>query len=199
MQGSGSSTFNRVASSLFRMIDWRRRPEATSTKSSFDDEFSAHKAGFLLRHDSMASSTDPGADSTGRRSVNSDPASPSAMDSLIQEFCQSESTEPLQQSAVLSEGRFADQYEMLEQIGKGTFSIVHKCRSRRTGAIRAVKIVDTKRFRLSNSYRDASLLEEVRILQSLKHRHIISLFEVFGQDDKLFIITEFAAVGESVD
>jgi hypothetical protein len=65
-------------------------------------------------------------------------------------------------AAVQFGGRFEDDYELGTQLGRGTFSVVRRCIHRRTGVARAVKIIDTQRFRLSSSFRTVSVLDEVR-------------------------------------
>ena len=100
-------------------------------------------------------------------------------------------------------GRFEDEYELGEQLGRGTFSVVRRCVHRRTGTMRAVKIIDTRRFRLSSAFRSVSVLDEVRILQALNHPNIIRTFEVYDQalegHEAIFIVTELAAGGELFD
>lgn len=69
--------------------------------------------------------------------------------------------------------------------------------------MRAVKIIDTRRFRLSSAFRSVSVLDEVRILQALNHPNIIRTFEVYDQalegQEAIFIVTELAAGGELFD
>jgi hypothetical protein len=63
-------------------------------------------------------------------------------------------------------GRFEEDYELGDQLGRGTFSVVRRCIHRRSGVARAVKIIDTRRFRLSSSFRSVSVLDEVRMCQA---------------------------------
>jgi serine/threonine protein kinase len=108
----------------------------------------------------------------------------------------------LPQPVVLG-GRFEDDYELGDQLGRGTFSIVRRCIHRKSGVARAVKIIDTRRFRLAPSFRTVSVLDEVRILQSLQHPKIIRIFEVYSHaldgHDAIFIVTELASGGELFD
>ncbi len=60
------------------------------------------------------------------------------------------------------------------------------CVHKQTGQRCAIKIIDKKKF---NAGKDA-LMGEVRILQQLKHPHIISINDVFETDRFLYLILE---------
>lgn len=57
---------------------------------------------------------------------------------------------------------------------------------KQTGQRYAIKVIDKKKF---NSGKEA-LMGEVRILQALKHPHIISITDVFETDRYLYLILE---------
>ncbi|RYG42822.1 hypothetical protein EON68_01330, partial [archaeon] len=121
--------------------------------------------------------------------------------------------------------RFEVDYELGEMLGHGTFSIVHKCRHRASGEVRAVKIIDTHRCRLSRGGRAlpgvggapasaaevaaaarSTVLEEVRILRALAQNqliiHVMDLYaQSWGRDahECVMIVTEFAPGGELFD
>lgn len=81
--------------------------------------------------------------------------------------------------------RFEDDYELGPMLGRGTFSVVHRCMDKRTGEYRAVKILDTKRFQLNPSFRGSNaIFDEVRILRNVcdpPHPNLISVYEVYDQ------------------
>lgn len=60
------------------------------------------------------------------------------------------------------------------------------CVHKQTGQRYAIKVIDKKKF---NSGKEA-LMGEVRILQALKHPHIISIQDVFETDRYLYLILE---------
>lgn len=124
--------------------------------------------------------------------------------------------------------RFEDDYEIGEQLGRGTFSVVRKCTYRATGEQRAVKVIDVKRFRLGSTFRATSVLDEVRILRTLNHPNIIHVYGAYessnydgtssgssasragagpsvgaaargGGSEAILIVTELAAGGELFD
>ena len=65
---------------------------------------------------------------------------------------------------------------MLEEIGKGKFSVVHKCRSRASGEEFAVKVID--KGKLQPQEREL-LRTEIAVLKLVRHPSIIRLVDVF--------------------
>jgi len=102
---------------------------------------------------------------------------------------------------IIRDHAFTDDYELLESIGRGTFSVVRKCKHLASGQLRAVKCIDTHRFRLNPTFDPEALLAEVRILSNLHHAHIIRLFDVYyrPEDETIYSVTELAQGGELFD
>ena len=65
---------------------------------------------------------------------------------------------------------------MLEEIGKGKFSVVHKCRSRASGEEFAVKVID--KGKLQPQEREL-LRTEIAVLKLVRHPSIFRLVDVF--------------------
>ncbi|CAI5439090.1 unnamed protein product [Caenorhabditis angaria] len=87
---------------------------------------------------------------------------------------------------------FTDDYEIQEQIGRGAHSVVHKCAMKATRRKYAVKIVK------KSSVCDAT--EEVDIL--LRHSHhqfIVKLFDVYEDDNAIYMVEELCEGGELLD
>ncbi|BHF75339.1 Ribosomal protein S6 kinase alpha-2 [Sparganum proliferum] len=86
---------------------------------------------------------------------------------------------------------FAADYEILEEIGKGAFSVVHKCKHNTTGAIYAVKIIDS-------TLRDPT--EEVQILLRFKGLpHVVTLRDVYDFESKVYLVMDYLDGGELFD
>ncbi|ULU12600.1 hypothetical protein L3Y34_015682 [Caenorhabditis briggsae] len=86
---------------------------------------------------------------------------------------------------------FTDDYEILEKIGNGAHSVVHKCQMKATPRRYAVKIVKKAVF-------DAT--EEVDIL--LRHSHqqfIVKLFDVYEDETAIYMVEELCEGGELLD
>ena len=88
-------------------------------------------------------------------------------------------------------GNFVQEYEMMEQIGHGSYSVCRRCVHRGTRVEYAVKIVD-------RSKRDSE--EEVQILLRYgQHPNIISLRDMFEEEDKVYLVFELMRGGELLD
>ncbi|CAH8570364.1 unnamed protein product [Schistosoma turkestanicum] len=86
---------------------------------------------------------------------------------------------------------FLVDYILLEEIGKGSFSVVHKCCHRNTNAIYCVKIID-------KSKRDAR--EEVEILlRHHNHPNIVSVADVYENEHLVYLVMEYLKGGELLD
>lgn len=72
---------------------------------------------------------------------------------------------------------FAKLYVLDNQIiGEGAFGRVQKCKSKATGEVCAVKIIDAHSMSASEKVR---LQHEIKILKNLTHPNIVRLYEVF--------------------
>ena len=88
-------------------------------------------------------------------------------------------------------GNFVQEYELLEQIGHGSYSVCRRCVHRATRVEYAVKIVD-------RSKRDSE--EEVQILLRYgQHPNIISLRDMFEEEDRVYLVFELMRGGELLD
>ena len=88
-------------------------------------------------------------------------------------------------------GMFQQDYEMCEEIGRGSYSVCHRCVHRTSKVEYAVKIVTRKS-------RDCD--EEVQILLRYgQHPNIISLRDMFEEEDKVFLVFELMRGGELLD
>ncbi|KAL0224175.1 hypothetical protein P9112_003565 [Eukaryota sp. TZLM1-RC] len=84
-------------------------------------------------------------------------------------------------------------YKIAKTIGAGSFGQVYRAVRIADGQEVAIKQVDIKN--MSHKERESSL-KEVRILAAVSHPHVIRYECAFIEDDKLFIVTEFAAGGD---
>lgn len=86
---------------------------------------------------------------------------------------------------------FTDDYDMLEELGHGSYSLCKRCIQKATGKEYAVKIIDRNK-------RDPH--EEVEILMRYgEHPNIITLQDVYVNGDKVYLVTELLRGGELLD
>lgn len=86
-----------------------------------------------------------------------------------------------------------EEYRLEEEIGSGAFSVVYKALHLPTGQYRAVKCIrKTEEFSLSD-------LNELQVVRSLDHPHIVHCFHFFESSDKYYIISELCEGGKLLD
>ncbi|XP_048876823.1 NUAK family SNF1-like kinase 1 [Brienomyrus brachyistius] len=88
-------------------------------------------------------------------------------------------------------------YELLETLGKGTYGKVKKAIERHSG--REVAIKSIRKDRIKDEQDMVHIRREIEIMSSLRHPHIISIYEVFENKDKIVIVMEYASKGELYD
>jgi len=84
-------------------------------------------------------------------------------------------------------------YELQEEIGRGSFSIVRKAKNKKSNEQFAVKCIQKRFIKLH-------LLErEIKIMKQLKHPNILPLIEVFEDKEHIFLILQLVTGGELFD
>lgn len=92
-------------------------------------------------------------------------------------------------------GRIDDYYTMDRKLlGEGSYGQVVKGKDQSTGAIRAIKAIDTAKISDTKRFED-----EVAIQQSLDHPNIVKLFEVFKDAKRIYLVMELCTGGELFD
>jgi len=92
-----------------------------------------------------------------------------------------------------SVGSSANDFKILQEIGKGASSIVYKIQALTDNSIYAMKVIPIKHLK---PHQQKEALVEVFILKKIQHENIIKFYDSFIEDDKLFIITECAEQGD---
>lgn len=76
-----------------------------------------------------------------------------------------------------------------EPLGSGGFGSVWLCKHKRTGDVRAVKIVPKSTF-TEQEIKSRSVFDEVQILRSIDHPCIVKVFEYFEDESNYYIVME---------
>ena len=98
-----------------------------------------------------------------------------------------------------SKENFSESYKVLDEIGRGGFSIVYRCISRVSDKVFAVKVVDLRPLRLRERFNPNRIRREVDIMKRLSHPNIIQFVDVFESTDQLMMVMEYFPGDELFD
>ena len=87
-----------------------------------------------------------------------------------------------------------ENYEFIENIGKGTFGVVQKVFLYSTNDYRAMKIIPKKHLRKEIDH--SIIIDEIRILKGLDHPNIMKLYEFYEDKKNFYLISEFCDQGD---
>lgn len=97
-------------------------------------------------------------------------------------------------AAVAMQGSKLEDFELLQQVGSGTFCVVRLCRYKKNGRVFVVKILRKKKICYLKQV--VHVTQEVEILRTIEHPFIVKLYCTFQDPDNLFMVLEFACGGE---
>lgn len=83
-------------------------------------------------------------------------------------------------------------YDIMEEIGRGKFAIVKRCRSRLNDQEFAGKFIRKRKNRKGGS----EVQKEIEVLQKLSHDHIVKLYEHYESPIEIVLILELVTGGE---
>ena len=86
-------------------------------------------------------------------------------------------------------------YELLNEIGKGTYSRVHRAYCYDTGEYVAVKAIPRQDI-TANPKNLHALINEITILRKISHSNIMKLRRVYETEDSIYIVTDYIQGGE---
>lgn len=90
---------------------------------------------------------------------------------------------------------FAQQYTLLEKLGKGHFAEVFLCIQKSTGHRYAVKIF-TKQTGVEERSKTEGLQQEIAVLMGVSHPNMLCLKDTFDEKHAVYLVLELAAEGE---
>lgn len=90
-------------------------------------------------------------------------------------------------------GKFSDYYRILSRIGEGGYGQVFKVQHKKTGLIRAMKMIGKSKIDKKNQ---GKLFFEYQLLKNIDHPHIIRIYEVYNDTKNFYLITEFCEGGD---
>lgn len=87
-----------------------------------------------------------------------------------------------------------ENFELIKNLGRGRFGDVFLAREKKTNFIVALKIISKKEASRLNG--EKLIVREIKIQSFLDHKNIIKLYGFFHDDDKIYLILEYAPEGE---
>ncbi|XP_053405460.1 death-associated protein kinase 1-like isoform X2 [Mercenaria mercenaria] len=87
-------------------------------------------------------------------------------------------------------------YEIGDDIGRGKFATVKRCRDRQTGSEYAAKFIRKSRGTGRRGAKMENIEKEIQILSETNHRNIINLYEVYDTKREVILILELVDGGE---
>ena len=82
-------------------------------------------------------------------------------------------------------------YSFKQKIGDGGFGKVYKCKHRDMNSYRAIKVVSKERIENPAQFRN-----EIQALKLLDHPNIIKLYEIFEDENKVYMSMDICEGGE---
>ncbi|XP_076466414.1 uncharacterized protein LOC143297800 [Babylonia areolata] len=89
-------------------------------------------------------------------------------------------------------------YLLGRSLGEGSFAKVKEALHLPTGEKVAVKVIDKKRAK-ADPYVRKNLRREGRLLQQIRHHHVVQLMEVLETEHSYYLVTEYCAGGDLMD
>jgi len=91
-------------------------------------------------------------------------------------------------------GDTINDFEILQNLGKGSYGVVSKVKSKKNQKMYAMKMIDLD---LVNDDQEITLLKnEIKIIQSLNSPHIVKYYKHFQIGNKLYILMEYINNGD---
>ena len=85
-------------------------------------------------------------------------------------------------------------YSILKALGHGSFGHVFKVVHKITGNIRSIKVIPKNNIK--TGFTKDEIIQEINILKSLDHPHIIKMFEFYVDDNNYYLVNEFCSEGD---
>lgn len=93
--------------------------------------------------------------------------------------------------------KLKQRYVVVRKLGQGTYGKVQLAINKETRLEVAIKTI--KKKRIQNEQDLQRIRREIQILSSVTHPHIVHIYEVFENRDKMVLVMEYAAGGELFD
>lgn len=86
------------------------------------------------------------------------------------------------------------EFEVVGALGRGAYSFVYKVAHRKKKSLAALKVIDKKKIKTSNSLK--RLQNEISIQKIMKNKNVVKLFKYFQDQSNHYLLIEYCANGE---
>lgn len=90
--------------------------------------------------------------------------------------------------------KLKQRFTVIKKLGKGTYGKVQLAINKQTGQEVAIKTI--KKTKIENEQDLQRVRREIQIMSSIEHPHIIHIYEVFENKDKIVLVMQYAPGGE---
>lgn len=90
--------------------------------------------------------------------------------------------------------KLKQRFTVIRKLGKGTYGKVQLAINKQTGQEVAIKTI--KKTKIENEQDLQRVRREIQIMSSIEHPHIIHIYEVFENKDKIVLVMQYAPGGE---
>ena len=85
-------------------------------------------------------------------------------------------------------------YEIIKNLGNGTFGNIFMAEHKITGNIRSIKVIPKDNLKLG--FTEFDIIQEIEILKSLEHPNCIKLYEFYIDDNNYYLVNEYCSDGD---
>ena len=86
-------------------------------------------------------------------------------------------------------GSKLEDFQVVRPLGKGHFGAVYLVTSKLTNKLYAMKEIQTKNYKTQEEVNQVE--KEIKLLENLRHPHVITYFNSFKQNGNIYIIIEY--------
>ena len=87
-----------------------------------------------------------------------------------------------------------DSFELLEELGQGSFGVVYKARKKTSSEVFAMKCLSKAKLRKQRQLKYA--ISECKIMKILKHPFVLQMFYAFQTPQSLYLVIEYCPNGD---
>jgi serine/threonine protein kinase len=96
-----------------------------------------------------------------------------------------------------SQVQMAGKYQILNDLGEGTFGSVKLGKHSTKGSYVAIKILEKSRIKEQADI--DRVVREIKILKEIDHPNFVKLYEIIENQERIYLIMEYASGGELFD